>query len=258
MKMKVVIAGSGNVASILSVVIQRAGHEIVQIVGRTSENAKELASKHNAQYCTLLDDKFADADIYIIALTDAGLESVGKMSGFKNKLIVHTAGSVPMEVLKNLSSTYGVLYPLQTLSKESDHIPGIPFLIDGSNKETVNIITAFAKTLSDKVMPTSDAERLHYHVAAVFVGNFTNHLAAVTESFCEKEKLDFKILLPLVNEVTYKINHFSPREMQTGPAIREDIVTLNRHLQALSSNPDLKYIYLKLSESILKLHQKSR
>jgi hypothetical protein len=46
--------------------------------------------------------------------------------------------------------------------------------------------------------------------------------------------------------------------VQTGPAIREDIFTLNRHLQALTAHPDIKYLYLKLSESILKLHEKKR
>ena len=256
--MKIVIVGSGNVAIVLSAIIQRAGHEIVQVVSRNHENAKKLASKYNAQSGTLLDKEFADADIYIVALTDDGLESIEKVKGFKNKLIVHTAGSVPMDILKNCSSIYGVLYPLQTLSKENSHIPEIPFLVEGNNKETLQQVTAFAKTLSDKVILTNDSERLLYHIAAVFVGNFTNHLMAMAESFCEKEKLDFNVLVPLINEVTYKANYYSPHEVQTGPAIREDIVTLNRHLQALSPHVDLKYIYLKLSESILKLHQKKK
>ncbi|MEP6582965.1 MAG: DUF2520 domain-containing protein [Ginsengibacter sp.] len=256
--MKVVIAGTGNVASVLSEIIQRAGHEIVQVIGRNSENAQKLAAKYNAQSGTLLDNKFADADIYIIALTDAALESVEKVNGLKNKLIVHTAGSVPMDVLKNCSSMYGVLYPLQSLSKDTDHIPEIPFLVEGNNKEVSHQITEFARTLSDQVIPSTDSERLHYHIAGVFVGNFTNHLMAMAEAFCTKEKIDFKILLPLINEVTSKANRFSPHAVQTGPAIREDIVTLNRHLQALSPHVDLKYIYLKLSESILKLHQKNK
>ena len=256
--MKVVIVGTGNVASTLSAVIQRAGHEIVQIISRNDENAKKLASKYNVRSGTLLDSEFAEADIYIIAIADAGLESIEKIKGFQNRLVVHTAGSVPMDILKVCSSTYGVLYPLQTLSKETEHLPEIPFLVEGNNKETLHRIVEFARTISDRVIPTNDTERLHYHIAAVFVGNFTNHLMAMTETFCEKEKIDFKVLLPLINEVTYKVNHSSPHEAQTGPAIREDIVTLNRHLQALSPHPDLKYIYLKLSESILKLHQKNR
>lgn len=254
--MNVVIVGSGNVASALSVLIQKAGHEIVQVVSRNIEHARVLASRYNAAAVSLAEPQFAPADIYIVALTDAALDSIEKITGFKNKFVVHTAGSVSIDVLKNSSSNYGVLYPLQTLTKVTQQIPEIPFLIEGNTKETLHRIMKFARTLSNNVIPVNDSERLHYHIAAVFVGNFTNHLYAIAENFCEKEKIDFKNLLPLINEVTSRVNNNSPRDVQTGPAIREDIFTINRHLQTLSSHPDLKYLYLKLSESILKLHEK--
>lgn len=256
--MKVVIVGSGNVASVLSVLIQKGGHEIVQIASRNVDNAKALASKYNASAVSLAESQFAPADIYIIALSDTALDSIEKITGFKDKFIVHTAGSVSINVLKNNSSIYGVLYPLQTLSKVAQQIPEVPFLVEGNTKETLHRITEFARSLSNNVIISNDAERLHYHIAAVFVSNFTNHLYAITENFCEKEKINFKNLLPLVNEVTSRINFNSPRDVQTGPAIREDIFTINRHLQTLSVHPDLKYLYLKLSESILKLYEKKR
>lgn len=256
--MKVVTVGSGNVAHVLCALIQRAGHQITQIVSRNIDHARELASKYDAQSGTLSDENFADADIYIIAVTDAALESSERLKGLRNKFIVHTAGSVSINVLKPCSPTYGVLYPLQTLSKETEHIPDIPFLIEGNNKETLEKIREFANSLSDKVIDSTDDERLRYHVGAVFAGNFTNHLYAVAEAFCKKEKINFKNLFPLMNEVTNKVKDFSPQEVQTGPAIREDIVTLNRHLQTLGAHPDFKYVYLKLSESILKLHEKNK
>jgi predicted short-subunit dehydrogenase-like oxidoreductase (DUF2520 family) len=256
--MKVVIAGSGNVASVLSSLIAKAGHEIVQVASRNVEHAQVLASKYNAQAVSLYEPRFAAADIYIVALADVALDSIEKVTGFKNKLVVHTAGSVSLEVLKNSSSTYGVLYPLQTLSKVTHEIPEIPFLIDGNTKETVHRVTEFARSLSVNVIQANDQGRLHYHVAAVFVSNFTNHFYAIAENYCEKEKINFKNLLPLINEVTSRINFNSPKDVQTGPAIREDIATLNLHLQTLSAHPDLKYLYLKLSESILKMHEKKR
>ncbi len=256
--MKVVIVGSGNVAHVLCGIIQRAGHEITQIISRNTAHAAELAAKYGAQSGKLTDEKYADADIYIIAVTDAALESSEKLKGLKNRFIVHTAGSVSINILANCSPTYGVLYPLQTLSKEIKNIPVIPFLIEGNNKETLEKIKTFAESLSDKVIDSTDEERLRYHVGAVFAGNFTNHLYAMAEAFCQKEEINFKNLLPLINEVAKKANSFSPQEVQTGPAIREDIVTLNRHLQALTPHPNLKYIYLKLSESILKLHEKNK
>jgi predicted short-subunit dehydrogenase-like oxidoreductase (DUF2520 family) len=254
--MKVVIVGSGNVATVLSTLIQKAGHEIVQIVSRNRDHAIILASKYNTDAGSLSEPEFAAADIYIIAINDAALESVEKISALKDKFLVHTAGSVSKDVFKNISSTYGVLYPLQTLSKITEQIPEIPFLAEGNNKETLHQIVEFARTLSDKVIAVNESERLNYHIAAVFAGNFTNHMYAIAENFCEKEKIDFKNLLPLINEVTLKVNSNSPHDVQTGPAMREDIFTLNRHLQALSSHADIKYLYLKLSESILKFHEK--
>jgi predicted short-subunit dehydrogenase-like oxidoreductase (DUF2520 family) len=256
--MKVVLVGSGNVASVLSILIYKAGHEIVQVVSRDIDHAKDLASKYNAAAVTLKEPLFAPADIYIIALADVALESVEKITGFKNKFVVHTAGSVSIDVLKNNSATYGVLYPLQTLSRASGQIPEIPFLVEGNNKETLDRIIEFAGSLSNNIIPANDQERLHYHVAAVFVSNFTNHLYSIAEGYCEQEKIDFKKLLPLINEVTSRINFNSPHDVQTGPAMREDIFTLTLHLQTLSDHPHVKYLYLKLSESILKMHEKKR
>jgi predicted short-subunit dehydrogenase-like oxidoreductase (DUF2520 family) len=256
--MKVVMVGSGNVASVLSILIQKGGHEIVQVAGRNIDHAKALASKYNAGAINLNETRFAPADIYIVALADAALDSIDKITGFKNKLVVHTAGSVSIDALKNNSSEYGVLYPLQTLSGLTQQIPEVPFLVQGNTEETLQRITEFARTLSNNVITANDEERLHYHVAAVIVSNFTNHLYAIAEGYCEKEKINFKNLLPLINEVTSRVNFNSPHDVQTGPAIREDISTLALHLQILSTHPHVKYLYLKLSESILKMHEKKR
>lgn len=254
--MKVVMLGSGNTATVLSVLINKAGHELVQIISRDIENAKVLASLYNAAYGTLTDTRFSEADIYIIALHDAVLDKIEKIPALKNKFVVHTAGAISINALKDCSDSYGVLYPLQTLSKFTEHVPEIPFLVDGNTQEVCHKILGFAKSLSGKVVEANDKERLSYHVAAVFVSNFSNHMFALGELFCKKERVDFKSLLPLINEVTDRVNHYSPFLTQTGPAIRDDVFTLNRHLQALTPYPELRYAYLKMTESIIKVHGK--
>ncbi len=257
--MDVVILGAGNVATVLCALLKKAGHKVVQILSRNSVTARELASKCGDTKDGLLsDDQFENADIYIVALTDEALEHIDQYKSLKDKFVVHTAGSIPMDVLKKVTANYGVLYPLQTLSRGADEIPYIPFLVGANTQENVDFVMEFAGSLSDHIMYTTDAERLKYHVAAVFVGNFTNHLLAMGEIFCEKERINYKTLLPLINQVTYNANNTSPFKMQTGPALREDIVTLNKHLQALSPHSEHKYLYLKLSESILKMHQKPK
>jgi predicted short-subunit dehydrogenase-like oxidoreductase (DUF2520 family) len=145
---------------------------------------------------------------------------------------------------------------LQSLIKDSPETPETPLLIDGSTDEITNVIMEFSKTLSGNVAVADDKERLKFHVAAVIVNNFTNHMFAMADEFSRKENIDFEKLYPLIDETVRRVKHHSPEEVQTGPAIREDIYTLGKHLQILSSHPDLKYLYLKLSESILKLHQK--
>ena len=248
--------GSGNTATVLSVLIKKAGYELVQVISRDIENAKVLASLYNAAYGTLTDTRFSEADIYIIALNDAALDKIEKIPALKNKFVVHTAGAISINALKDCSDSYGVLYPLQTLSKFTDHVPEIPFLVDGNTQEVCHKILGFAKSLSGKVIEANDKERLSYHVAAVFVSNFSNHMFALGELFCKKERVEFNSLLPLINEVTHRVNHYSPFLTQTGPAIRDDVFTLNRHLQALTPYPELRYAYLKITESIIKVHGK--
>ncbi len=167
---------------------------------------------------------------------------------------MHTAGSVSKDVLNNISGNYGVIYPLQSLNRDATALPDIPLLIDGNSAETIVAIQNFAQTLSDKVSIANDDARLKFHIAAVVVSNFVNHLYALTNEFCVTENIDFQKLMPLIYETAGRMQNLSPRDLQTGPAVREDIYTLGKHLQLLTAHPDLKYIYLKLTESILKFH----
>jgi predicted short-subunit dehydrogenase-like oxidoreductase (DUF2520 family) len=254
--MKVVLVGSGNVATVLGKVIHKAGHEIVQVLSRNENHAKQLAQVFNCTSGSFKSPSYQEADVYILAITDTALYHLDQHVQLGNKLVLHTAGSVSKEVLKNISSRYGIIYPLQSLIRNSDAMPDIPLLIDGSNSETLGVIEKFAGSISTNVAKADDQERLKYHVAAVLVNNFTNHMFAMAEEFCSKENIEFAKLYPLIDETVSRVKLFSPESVQTGPAIREDIYTLGKHLQILSAHPDLKYLYLKISESILKLHQK--
>jgi predicted short-subunit dehydrogenase-like oxidoreductase (DUF2520 family) len=254
--MKVVLVGSGNVATVLGKVIHNAGHEIVQVLSRNENHAKALAQTFNSSSGSFKSSGYKDADVYVLAITDTALYHLDQYVHLENKLVVHTAGSVSKDVLKNISSRYGIIYPLQSLIKDNEEIPEIPLLVDGSSSEITDILLKFSKTLSNNVAVADDKERLKFHVAAVLVNNFTNHLFAMGDDFAKKENIDFEKLYPLIDETIRRIKLHPPQSVQTGPAIREDIYTLGKHLQILSSHPDLKYLYLKLSESILKLHQK--
>lgn len=249
--MRIVIVGTGNVATVLGRLVQKKGHDIIQVLGHHIENAGTLAREFHCHYSDLNGIIDTTADLSIIAIKDSALYELPPGLYTGNKLMVHTAGSISKDVLRELSVNYGVLYPLQSLQKAMEPDIEIPLLVDGSNAETIRIIHDFAHTLSGSVQLANDEERLKMHVAAVIVNNFSNHLYALAEAYCIQEKLDFKMLIPLIRETAERTAVHSPSLVQTGPAQRKDMLTVEKHLQLLNAHPKLKNIYLKLTESIM-------
>ena len=249
--MKIVLIGSGNVATVLGRLISRHQHSVSQVISREVEHAQTLAQELNASAVDFNGQLDTSADLYIIAISDSALENFFVNGDVKNKCVVHTAGSVSKDILSGYSNYYGVLYPLQSLRKEMNNIPSIPFLVDGNSDETTNYIEAFARSISNDVSRTNDEERLKLHAAAVIVSNFTNHLYAIAEDYCVKENIDFDLLKPLISETALRINQVSPSKVQTGPAIRKDIHTLDKHLRLFTAHPKLRTMYLRLTDSIM-------
>ena len=250
--MRIVIIGSGNVASVLGRLCKRNDHEVVQVISRNPAHAKLLADELGCSFTGYDGVLNKNADLYLLAVADGALYELNKSIQLDNKLLLHTAGSVPKDVLQNMSANYGVLYPLQSLRKEMSYEQDIPFLVDGNSEETITLVEDFARSLSATVGKAGDEERLKLHVAAVIVSNFTNHLYALAEEYCQKEQVDFDLLVPLIKETANRVSLVSPAASQTGPAVRNDVFTLDKHLRLLSDHPRLKYIYLKLTDSIMK------
>jgi predicted short-subunit dehydrogenase-like oxidoreductase (DUF2520 family) len=248
--MNIVIIGSGNVATVLGRKIKAAGHTVLQVVSRKAENAKILADELGCNYADLTGIS-KTAALYIIAIADSALHNFHTKISLGNKLVAHTAGSVSKDVLQHISSSYGVLYPLQSLRMEMPVLPRIPLCIDANDNAAVLLLKEFAESISDTVTHCTDDERLKLHVGAVVVSNFTNHLYAQAQDFCEKEGVEFKKLLPLIEETAVRMQLVAPKDLQTGPAVRNDVFTLDRHLKALANHPKLKYLYIKLTDSIM-------
>lgn len=245
------MAGSGNVATVLGRLIKNAGHQVLQVLSRDASHAKILADELGCPYADFNGNIEKEADLYIISVRDKALYELNTMFHAGNKMVVHTAGSISKDILKEISHNYGVLYPLQSLRKEMDATSAIPLLVDANSIEGITLLEDFARTISDKVSIASDDDRLKLHVAAVIVSNFTNHLYALAEDFCKNENVDFKMLVPLIEETALRMAKHTPESVQTGPALRNDIITLDKHLRILDAHKKLKYIYLKLTESIM-------
>ena len=249
--MKVVIIGSGNAATVLGKKIATAGHEILQVISRSIKHAELLADQLDSTALDNLKDIDLVADIYLICVGDNSIKGVANEISGLNGIMAHTAGGVSKNVLKS-ANAFGVLYPIQSLRKEMKHIPEIPVLVDGSSDEVSKVLFDFASTWASSVSLATDEERLKLHVAAVLASNFTNHLYALTEDFCKQEGVEFRNLLPLIKETATRLNLSTAAGLQTGPASRNDTLTINKHLEILAAYPELKSLYKTLSGSIIK------
>ena len=250
--MKVVFVGAGNLATRLSLEMRKAGMDIVQVYSHTEEHAQLLAESLRCSWTVSLDAIVDNADLYVFALKDAVLKDVISRVKPNDGLWVHTAGSMPVSVFEGYVARYGVIYPLQTFSKNREvDFKRIPFFLEVNSPDDERILGDVAKAISCDVRFLSSEKRKSIHLAAVFACNFTNHIYALAAKLLEKEEIPGEVLLPLIDETAAKVHEMSPLEAQTGPAIRYDVNVINKHMEMLD-DPDVREIYKLLSQSIHK------
>lgn len=256
--MKIALIGAGNLATVLGHALYNAKHDIVQVYSRTMAAAKQLAERLNAVPTDDLETITNDADLYIIALKDSVLDEViGKICPNRSeKLFVHTAGSMPIDVFRGRTERYGVLYPMQTFSKTRIvDFRNIPVFVEANSISTMQTIIGVAQSVSDNVQELSSADRRHLHLAAVWACNYVNHCYDLAAEVLQKVGLPFDVMLPLTDETARKVHELSPREAQTGPAIRYDENIIEAQMQLLNDNPKARKIYELMAKSI---HEKSK
>jgi predicted short-subunit dehydrogenase-like oxidoreductase (DUF2520 family) len=248
---KLAIIGAGNLATRVSIELHNQGIEIIQVYSRTVTSALTLAKLIGCQYVTQPEKITYDADIYLISVSDIALGDLLCKVNFNDRLVVHTAGSISMEELEKYSTNYGVFYPLQTFSKYREvDFSKVPVCIEANTPDNEQVLIDLAAVISNDIRLITSAQRKQIHLAAVFAGNFTNHMYAVAEEILKQQNLPFDIIEPLISETASKVKDIAPRFAQTGPAVRNDKNIISEHLEMLAGNEKLKKIYTLLSENI--------
>jgi predicted short-subunit dehydrogenase-like oxidoreductase (DUF2520 family) len=251
----IVLLGAGNVATQLGILLHDKGFPVVQVYNRTLSAAAILGKKLHAAYTCDIKTIFPDAGIYLFALSDSALATVASELPVSKGLWVHTAGSVPLDIFADYADRVGVLYPLQTFSKNRNLASlHFPFFIEANNPDDEDWLETIAYTLSNCVVRLSSEKRKYLHLAAVFACNFTNHLYALAAKLLEQQGLDWNLLLPLIRETASKVESTPPLHVQTGPAVRKDNEVIDRQLELLKACPDMQELYRLLSNSIWKMY----
>jgi len=236
-----VILGAGNVATHLSRHFFSRGCTIAAIYSRDRDHAEELAAGVGAAATSRLEEIPARADIYLVCLPDSEVAAISEKLPGQSGIWVHTAGAVPIGVFQPVHSDCGVLYPLQSLSRERlISMEEVPLLVEGSSPEVTRVLMDLASMISARVYEADSASRLLFHLAAVFANNFSNHMVHIAAQILSEEGKDIRLLIPLLRETFQKLEEMDPQVAQTGPAARGDAATMEKHLELLGKYPEWK------------------
>lgn len=245
----IILIGSGSVATHLGTSLLNQGYRIKQVWSKQLKNANILAKKLNSSSTNSINN-IQKADLYIVAIKDDALESLIKELDLNN--IVHTSGSIGLEVFDNNHRNHGVFYPLQTFNKRVNlDITKTPICVESKNESFEKELLNIGNKISEKAVLMSSDQRKQLHIAAVFACNFTNHMFSISYSILAKSNIDFKLLLPIINQTVMNITQKTPLETQTGPAKRKDRNIIESHINNLSDNKT-REIYKLITESIMK------
>jgi predicted short-subunit dehydrogenase-like oxidoreductase (DUF2520 family) len=246
-RLKIAIIGNGNAASFFKKAFNIYGVEAATFARRAKEGEKNLEDFTN---------QMAEFDLVILAVSDSAIHQVSATLPAGKSLLVHCSGALNLDQIDQKHTRRGVFYPLMSLKNIEKLDPrAIPFCLEADSDDDFDLMADAVHRLGATYYPVDSAKRAYLHLAAVFAQNFTNHLFYLAKSTLQEVELDFKILIPLIENSVKKLGNREPEKMQTGPAVRKDSVTIEKHLE-LINDPLVANIYKLLTESIQHTHDK--
>ncbi|MBC7553181.1 MAG: DUF2520 domain-containing protein [Taibaiella sp.] len=251
------IIGSGNIAWFFGKKIAAGGHQCKAVYGRNEATVKELSD-------ALLSPKFGGiddiqdeiSDVCFLAVSDAAVAEVAAKLHFKKTILVHMAGALPLDTIKNASPDYAVLWPVYSILRNNATAHrDMPLAWNVSGDRAKRFVLEMAHAVSDNLFEAKDEQRKWLHLSAVMTNNFINHLLSINEKICAENHLPASSLQPLITQTFERVKHASPATIQTGPAIRKDEATIEQHLKLLEAQPALYKVYEAMTNSIKAMHK---
>jgi predicted short-subunit dehydrogenase-like oxidoreductase (DUF2520 family) len=245
----IAIIGSGNAATYLGHLFLNNGFNITTVISRNSSTGMALAKSMHTGFSEIPEIP-PGTGLVVLCVNDDEIKSVSNSLPKGDYAVCHCAGSMPLSMLDRHDSR-AVMYPLQSINADTDALHAeVPFLIEADNNELLLAIEKLLHGCGKASHRVDSDKRLAYHLAAVFANNFTNAMLLASEGISKDSGLDFSLLKPLIGHTFKRLDRHSPEEVQTGPAKRNDKISMGRHIELLSAHPDMKALYVAVSDFI--------
>jgi predicted short-subunit dehydrogenase-like oxidoreductase (DUF2520 family) len=236
--------------------LKTAGHQCDGIWGRNAATMAELAAEMNVNsYKSSGDIQDGEVDICFVAVPDHEIADALQNVRFDKTVLVHTAGSVDLNILDAHASDHAVLWPVYSISRNS--IPDsrdIPAAWEASSAKAKRFINTIGHSITDNLFEAGIEKRKWLHLSAVISNNFVNHLISICEQICTEQSLPPDALQPIINQTFKRLTGHKANELQTGPAMRGDKEVMDSQMELLKAHPEWQEVYKAISKSIEKMY----
>lgn len=242
------LIGSGNIAWFMASRMQAGGHTCSGLMGRNKEETAALAREFNIPVVQRIND---GADACLLAVSDNAIHDVAATLQLNSTVLIHHSGSVAMSPLAIGAARTGVVWPIYSILKNNLPVHRqFPCLYEANNSAALRIVQEVCTSISSIQYEADSRQRQWMHLTAVLGNNFTNYLLGMCADICKEQEMPFSLLQPILQQTLDRVNIYAPKEVQTGPARRNDTGTMKKHIEMMEQHPQWQAVYEALSSAI--------
>lgn len=227
------VVGAGRAGRSLAVALQRAGWQVVGLLGRGDDVA---GAAHGV-------------DLLAIATPDAVIAEVAaSVEPDDATVVAHLAGSLGLDVLAPHVRRAG-LHPLVALpdaERGADRLSGAWFAVAGDP-----LAQRAVADLGGRWFEVADHDRAAYHAAAAVASNHLVALMGQVERIAGGIGVPGAAYLQLAAASLQNVAELGAADALTGPVARSDWATVARHVAALA--PEERAAYLAMAAEARRL-----
>jgi predicted short-subunit dehydrogenase-like oxidoreductase (DUF2520 family) len=269
----VFIIGAGVLGTTLAAKLARAGVPVVGVHGRRSDLSEAASAASGVLASTGdLPAAVSTCDVVILSVRDSRIPEVAERLMQEkrlrpNQVLLHTSGSLPSaEALAKARGHVlgvGALHPLISVTDAPgalENLAGAAFGLEG-DEAALKLARKLVKLMGGRVLELRAETMALYHAGAVVASNYVVALADVARSLMVSagipEQDALPALWPLMSSAVRNLVEIGLPSALTGPVVRGDVVSVERHLEALAArSPEHIDLYRRLGREVLRIARK--
>jgi predicted short-subunit dehydrogenase-like oxidoreductase (DUF2520 family) len=263
------IVGPGRLGQAMGKLLLEAGTAIRFVAARRMDQSRRAVRFIGGGKAVSLDSpRLREADVILITTADSAVEPVARKVAFcrddwSEQVVLHTCGSLSASVLepfKRRGAWIGSLHPYQTVPSPQAGVRslmGCYWAVEG-DRQAKALAKRWVKALRGTAFEIVPEAKPLYHLSAFLVCPTLVTLMGCSQKLLRQAGVPERIAMPMleqfVGETARNFAELGARKALTGPAVRGDWKTLERHIAQLRRcAPEVVPAYRELVRLMLRL-----